>query len=347
VIAPLAKLLDWLAIQLVWGPRVKSLLKLRSPAADPKLEEALQFLKGPDFIPVESPPARLDFNPARSGLHFRFPSPRPGEFEENNVVYGRLYRCTERWQKRPVVILLHGAGGSDYNREFPWMARLCNRAGFNAATLMSPFQFQRRPRQLAKRFTEKGLYWPNYRFMAEIDYAQAVAEIRALTGWLLAEGCPAVALWGNSYGGALAGLTACRDARLSAAVLVAPGLDMNVFLSAARQIIRPGLRAELLRQQPACEALNQTVLNLTNTRPCIPKENILLIEAVHDLFVDRKSMEALWHAWGQPDIWRLSHGHASKILSLGLTGRVLRWLSPRLNAPAVRTVQTIILSNQG
>jgi dienelactone hydrolase len=343
VIAPLAKLLDWLAIQLVWGFRVKSLLKLQSPTPSPKLEEALQCLKGPDFIPVESPPARLEFNPARSGLHFRFPTPRPGEFAENNVVYGRLYRCTEDWQKRPVIILLHGAGGDpDYHFEFPLMARHCNRVGFNAATLMSPFQFQRRPRQLEKR-----LNWPDYLLMAEIDYAQAVAEIRALAGWLLAEGCPAVALWGNSYGGALAGLTACSDARLSAVVLAAPGLDMNVFLSAAKHIVWPHLRKELQRQQPACEALNRTALNLTTLRPCIPKENILLIEAIHDLFVDRKSMEALWHAWGQPDIWRLPHSHAGKSLVPGLTGRVLRWLSSRLNAPAARTGQTIVLPHQG
>ena len=64
----------------------------------------------------------------------------------------------------------------------------------------------------------------------------------------------------------------------------------------------------------------------------------MLIEAVHDLFVDRESMEALWHAWGQPDIWRLQHGHASKSLSLGLTGRVLRWLAPRLDAPVGQTI---------
>jgi pimeloyl-ACP methyl ester carboxylesterase len=326
MIAPLAKLLDWLAIQLVWGMRVKSLLKKHGHPPNPKLEEALELLKSPDFIPLESPPAQLEFTGARN---FRFPTPRPGEFAENNVVYGRLYRCTESWQNRPVIILLHGAGGDpDYHFEFPLIARQCNRAGFNAAMLIAPFQFQRRPRQLAK------LSWPNYLLMAEMEYAQAVAEIRAFTGGLLAEGCPAVALWGNSYGGALAGLTACHDARLSAAVLVAPGLDMNVFLSAAKQIVWPGLREELLRQQPACEALNRTALNLTNTRPCIPRENILLIEAIHDLFVNRNSMEALWQAWGQPDIWRLPHGHASKSLSPGLTGRVLRWLAPRLDRHA-------------
>ncbi len=332
MIAPLAKLLDWMAIQLVWGRRVKSLLKQHDPSATTKLEEALQFLKGPDFIPLESLPARLEFTDARN---FHFPTPRSGEFAENNVVYGQLYRCTESWQNRPVIILLHGAGGDpDYHFEFPLIARQCNRAGFNAAMLIAPFQFQRRPRQLAK------LNWPNHLLMAEMEYAQAVAEIRALTGWLLAEGCPAVALWGNSYGGALAGLTACRDTRLSAAVLVAPGLDMNVFLSAAKQIVRPGLREELLRQQPACEALNQTALNLTNLQPCIPKNKILLIEAIHDLFVDKKSMESLWRTWGQPDIWRLPHSHASKILLPSLTGRVLRWLAPRLNKHEVRTGQT-------
>jgi dienelactone hydrolase len=334
MIAPLAKLLDWMAIQLVWGRRVKSLLKQHDPSATTKLEEALQFLKGPGFIPVESPPARLEFTDARN---FRFPTPRPGEFAENNVVYGRLYRCTEHWQKRPVIILLHGAGGADYHLEFPRMARHSNRAGFNAAMLIAPFLFQRWPRQPAR------LSWPNYLLTAQISYSQAITEIRALTGWLLAEGCPAVALWGNSYGGALAGLTACHDTRLSAAVLAAPGLDMNVFLSAARQIVWPGLREELLKEQPAREALNRTALNLTNTRPCIPKENILLIEAIHDLFVDRKSMESLWHAWEQPDIWRLPHSHASRILSLGLTDRVLRWLAPRLNAPAVRKEQTTVL----
>lgn len=338
MIAPLAKTLDWLAIQLVWGRRVKSLLKQRDHHHNPKLEEALQFLKGPEFISVESPAAQLEFSGTRD---FRFPTPRPGQFVENNIVHGRFYRCAACWQEQPVVILLHGAGGDpDYHFKFPLMARHCNRAGFNAAMLMAPFQFQRRPRQLAK------LSWPNYLVMAEMEYAQAVAEIRALAGWLLAEGCPAVALWGNSHGGALAGLTACYDTRLSAVVLVAPGLDMNVSLSAGKQTVWSGVRAELLRQQPEREALNRTALNLTTLRPCIPRENVLLIEAIHDLFVDGKSMEALWHAWGQPDIWRLPHSHASKSLSPGLTGRVLRWLAPHLKRPPFERVKRLISERQ-
>jgi acetyl esterase/lipase len=119
-----------------------------------RLEEALHFLKGPDFIPAERQPARADFNPNKSGLHFHFPTPRPGGFVENNVVHGRLYRCAGRWQEHPAIILLHGGnmmrGGNDsigYRFRQPLTARRCNRAGFNAATLELPYHFQRYPRQ--------------------------------------------------------------------------------------------------------------------------------------------------------------------------------------------------------
>ncbi len=331
MIAPLAKFLDWLAIQLVYGRRCRSLLKLQGSGSGPRLEEAIQFLKGADFVPVESLPARLEFEPVGGRQQFRFPTPRPSRFAESNVAYGRLFRCREHWQQRPAVILLHGGGGDpDYHYGFPLIARQCKRRGFNAATFMAPFQFQRRPRELAT------LTWPDYLFEAQICYAQAIAEIRALIGWLLEQGCPTVAVWGNSYGGALAGLTACYEKRLSAAVLSAPGLNFDVFLSAARHVAWLRLREELLKQQPACKALNQTVLNLTVARPCIPRENILLLEAIYDLWVPRESMEALWQAWGQPDIWRLPHSHTSRSLSPGLTRRILDWLAPRLENPAAK-----------
>jgi hypothetical protein len=38
----------------------------------------------------------------------------------------------------------------------------------------------------------------------------------------------------------------------------------------------------------------------------------------------------LWQRWGQPEIWRLPHGHISGLFVPGLTGRVFDWLAPRL-----------------
>jgi hypothetical protein len=65
----------------------------------------------------------------------------------------------------------------------------------------------------------------------------------------------------------------------------------------------------------------------------ISKENVLLIEGIHEGL--SHSIE-LWQSWGQPEIWRLPHGHVSTIFMPGLSGRILRWLAPRLNVPTAQ-----------
>jgi hypothetical protein len=313
LIAPFAKLLDWTAMQLAAA---------RMPQADgrsPRLEEARQFLRGPDFMPAQSEPAKVEF---RGASEFQFPTPRPGPFAENNVAYGRLYRGAKHWRERSTVILLHGWNDViNHHLRFPLTARHCNRAGFNAVTLVLPYHFQRRPRQLAA--------WSNFLcpdvWRTAQAAAQAIAEIRALTGWLLQEGCPAVALWGISLGAWLTGLALGRDARWAAVVLTAPVVLMDRLFAelAFCQSIREALQGQ---------RLDAEMLNLTSVRPSIPAKNILLIQATHDLFVPKETIEELCQAWGRPDLWRLPHGHISFMGAPGLTGRVLRWLAPRLGA---------------
>ena len=236
-----------------------------------------------------------------------------------------------------MILLLHGgnlmrgrARSLGYQFGFPLIARRCNRAGFNAATLELPYNFQCHPRQPGVLEAE------NYLRMAEAT-AQAVAEIRALIGWLLREGCPAVALWGVSLGGWLAGLTVCREARLTAVVMTLPTVRSNAGL--AEQIIRRSLREAwrpLLQQD---EVLDSTPFNLTLAQPAIPKDKILLIGGIHDLVCPLKPIEELWALWGQPDLWRLPQGHVSFMSEVGLTGRVLRWLSARLDTPSFTNQQ--------
>jgi pimeloyl-ACP methyl ester carboxylesterase len=321
MIAPLAKLMDWSAIQL---------MTLMMPAIEhkPRLEEAVQFLKSPDFVPTGSQPAHVEF---KGRLHFRFPTPQPCEFPENNVVHGRLYRYSKHWRERPVIILLHGYNDSaSYNLRFPLIARRGNRAGFNIATLVLPYHFQRRPPQLVEFDTGDCLFWAQ-------RTAQGIAEIRALTGWLLREGCPAVALWGYSLGAGEAGLTVCHDARLAAVVMACPRVCPR---PAVEQLaVRPRIHRRLQAVRALCVPLNLTPMNLKMIRPAIPRDRILLIEGVHDAICSTEDIEDVWQAWGQPDIWRLPHGHVGICCGfvLDLTGRVLRWLEPRLNNPTTRT----------
>jgi pimeloyl-ACP methyl ester carboxylesterase len=336
MIAPLAKLMDWSALQIGFAMLPQSMWREAANERDLKLEQAIQFLNGPNFIPVESQPAQLDFAPDASGGRFRFPTPLPCEFAENNVVHGRLYRCADAWQERPVIILLHGGGDfPGHQFAFHLFTRRCNRAGFNAVTLELPYHFQRRPRGHG-RLSILGQYTPlisrDYLQMAK-TYAQAVAEIRSLSGWLLAEGCPAVALVGVSLGAYLAGLTACCDARLTSVVMIMSAARQSNFSSQMEQVAGRRARELTLRRRAAFEELDRTPLNLTSARPAISKENVLLIEGRHDLIVSSGPIE-LWQSWGQPEIWRLPHGHISTALTAlmpSLSGRVLRWLSPRLN----------------
>ena len=311
MIAPLAKFIDWSALQVAYA-----VVGLKhAPKPKWKLEEALEFLNGPDFIPAAGDSARIEFDGPR---YFKYPTPRPSKIEENNLVYGWLYRCEERWQERPVIILLDGYPPVGYHTAFPLLASRFNRAGFNVATLVAPYDLQRRPR---RPMEENCLEFAR-------TMAQHVAEIRALTGWLLEEDCPAVALLGFSHGGWPAGLIACSDARIACVVLTLPRVRMRWSQADVWRRFRETLQA----LRPAQEAMDTTRLNLILSKPVIPKENILLIEGIYDLFGDPQSIEELWQKWEQPEIWRLPHGHISWIFTPGLTGRVLDWLAPRLEA---------------
>ncbi|MDZ4782193.1 MAG: hypothetical protein SGJ19_18250 [Planctomycetia bacterium] len=139
-----------------------------------------------------SHPAQIRFDGPRD---FTFSTPCPSKVEENNIVYGRLYQSAERRPERPVIVLLDGGFAIGYHSAFPLLARRFNRAGFDVAALVAPYNLQRRPR---RPMEENCL-----EFAREI--AQNVAEIRALIGWLLDEGCPAVGLLGFSFGGMACG----------------------------------------------------------------------------------------------------------------------------------------------
>ncbi len=306
--------LDWSLIQLA---------SVRLPPVN-GFEEALCFLGSSEFIPTESQPAGIDFHLRNVGLDFRFPAPRPCAFPENNTVYGRLYRSNERWESQPAIVLLHGGYDVLNHRfRFPSIARLCNRAGINTATLELPYHFQRRPRQLM------GVGDLDYLQLAEA-FAQGVAETRALTGWLLERGCPLVALWGFSWGAWLAGLAACHDARPTALVLAMPAVRMST--SSAEVVLWPGIREAWQKRQGPWQRLNLTPMNLVTSRPKLPKNNILLIEASHDLCVGSQPAEDLWESWGEPEIWRLPHGHATAMMSPSIPKRVVGWLAPRLGS---------------
>ena len=277
--------------------------------------EAEQLLARADFFCEEvGAPSDLTFADQR---HFSFTSPLASRWAPNNTVHGRFLRAGTEWQKRPAIILLHGWNSERaYERQFPFLAWRFNRRGVNAAMIELPFHGQRRPQD-----KESINNFISHDLLAMVEATQqAIADARALTAWLLQQGCPAVGVWGISLGAWLAGLLICSSTQMSFGVLMTPIPNVELAIQELDfcEPIRHALRAH---------AVDVSRLNLATLRPRIHPENILIVESLHDIFAPAEAVENLWQAWGKTEIWRVAHGHISILMSLPILERTVRWMA--------------------
>jgi pimeloyl-ACP methyl ester carboxylesterase len=277
-----------------------------------------------------------DFDGAEPELNFtgerefQFDSAVTTPWAENNRVSGRLFRAGSDWRKRPSVILLHGwSAEMQYRLQFHLLGRALARAGVNAAMFELPYHGRRRPSEpgAIRNFISSDLS-----HMIEAT-RQSLSDARALLGWLMKQGSPSVGVWGVSLGAWLAGLLACAETRLRFAVLLTPvaRVDLAIEDLAFCEPIRRALRGLSLDLNP---------LNLASHVPLLPPEKILLVESRYDLFAPAATVEDLWRAWGEPELWRLPHGHISVLLSPVVLKRVVNWVCAK-----AATTQGQIFSN--
>jgi dienelactone hydrolase len=291
----------------------------RSTGADAHVGEARRILESPDFFAENTPAATITFT---GGKNFRFPSAVTTAAPENNLVSGRISRCGKHWRDRPAVVLLHGWNDRfGYRYRFDWLARRFNRRGINAVAFELPYHFNRRPSQgPVRNIISEDLG----RSMEAIH--QALADVNAMVQWLAGQGCPRISIMGYSLGGWLAGLVACHNPRVTSAVLVSPVSRMD---RAIDELAFCALVREALLKQP----MDLSRLNLRSHKPRLTRGFILLVEAEHDLFVPAESTEELWHAWGNPELWTLSHGHITILASSDMMKRATKWVGMRMKAP--------------
>jgi pimeloyl-ACP methyl ester carboxylesterase len=316
VVLFLAQWLDRLAIRSAWSSVRHDL------AGKPEtVAEAAALLERPDlFGDAMGEKPDLTFN---GDGKFRFKSPVATPWAENNVVRGKLYRAGRAWAERPSVILLHGWNGElGYHCQFPFLAWRLARARVNAAMIELPYHGQRKPRAdgAVRNFISSDLAR-----MLEAT-RQAVAETRALMSWLSGHTCGAVGLWGISMGAWLSGLIAAHEPLSGFAVLMSPVVRVDravgglPFCEPIRRSLR-GTNAGLDR------------LSLKSHRPRCGAANVLLIESRYDLFAPAETIEELWRAWEEPEIWRLPEGHISVLMSVPTMERTVRWVRRKALAP--------------
>lgn len=276
---------------------------------------AERLLQQPDLFaaPVE-PAGDLAFT---SGHDFHFTSPMEAAWKENRIVHGKLYRAGENWKRKPSVVLLHGWNGElGYWRQFPYLAWRLNRRGVNAAMFELPYHAQRKPQapDAIRNFISHDL-----RCMIQATQ-QALADARALLGWLRQQASPAVGFWGVSLGAWLAGLLACHEPAGRFTVLMTPVSRMD-------RAIRELAFCEPIRRSLGEASISFDRLNLLYHRPLMPPERILIVQSRYDLFAPSETVEELWSTWNRPEIWRLRHGHISVLMSPWVMERTVRWIA--------------------
>jgi len=255
---------------------------------------------------------------------FKFASSFTGVCAENNVAYGRLYRCGVDWQQRPAVILVHGLDCDfGYRFLFPLLARRFCGLGVNTAMLELPYHCHRRPggEKAVRNFISNDLE------CVREAIQQSIADIRALVRWLRTEGCPSVGLCGISLGGWLGGLAACTDDAPDFAALVAP-------VGKISRAIEELAFCEPIRQALQHRKISLVRLNLVKHQPRLSPDKLLIVESRYDRFAPVETVEELWQAWGRCDILRVNHGHISVLLSLSIMNRIMKWIL-RAARPAV------------
>ncbi len=260
------------------------------------------------FLTLTPPaPAALALEPARrrAGLVLReatFPSPAratlPPEAQEARAL---LVTAADALPARTFVVL--AASGDE-----AWEARLgvvapLVREGFGALLLAQPMYGARRP---------AGQHRASLRTVSDLlTMAEAaVAEARALLGWLAREGVQQRGVAGFSMGGQMAAYAAARTpGPLAVAILAAGDSPAPIY---ARDLISDGVDWPKLGGAPAArEALHAELhtLSLLGLPPPARPDAAVIVGAAQDAFIDPASVQRLHAHWPGSRLSWIAAGH--------------------------------------
>ncbi len=285
---------------------------------DGRLQGARSILSAEDFFGDHTPAAEnMRFT---GGTRFSCDSPRTGVAPSCQRIYGRLYTIGGGLSQRPTAILLHGWNGeSCYRLLFPLLARQFRSSGINTLMFELPCHGGRR----ARSGTGSDFLSADLAAVAQSG-RQALADARALMGWLEQNGSGPLGIWGISLGAWIAGLLACHDQRLSAAVLMAPLCRIDRAIEEL-DFCKP------LRRSLQGSDLPFSRVNLAWNRPLLAPASILLAAGLYDQFVPSRHIDDVVTAWSHPRLQRFRHGHISMLFCRQAMLRSLGFLRDALD----------------
>lgn len=317
-----AKILDNIGISLLY--REHSKVMHFKPASGFHTDDQAEIYPKPEVPDVTLTPESIRDDGYELG-RFEFESAIASTHKENDGARGEYYM--RRDSKQPVsVVLVHGWRMEHLERVHKMFTHTFLQAGYDLYFPTIPYHFDR---ALA------GSYSGEHMVTADVDHSirsirQAVSELRALIRWLKRERGGKVVVVGVSMGGYFSNMMALTEEEADYVVSVMYGNSLTHAVWHTR--MGKYIKRDMIQGGMTLPELERlwSVLEPTNWAPQVPKENILLLHGLYDVYIPPADSNALWEAWGRPERILYPCGHAGIVLYRRQMARdLMNWLQEK------------------
>ena len=252
----------------------------------------------------------------------RFKSPLSSGCEKVDNAKAYLYEAGGRGD---AVVFVHGMG----RRRLSWLRyypkKLCD-SGYTAIMPVLPFHYERVC--FEHEHFDRFIGGPTE--VMEKKFRQAVADVRTCIDFLKSSGYEKIHIMGISSGGMVSVIAMASDSRIERGVFIITGGNLEVISwnSIATRIYRAGksrrahkersiqIRKELEECAGAFESIDdlEWIPSFFRYDPClfakfIDTKKVIMISALFDPWIPKKSSDDLWRRLGEPVRTLLPSGH--------------------------------------
>jgi cephalosporin-C deacetylase-like acetyl esterase len=236
-----------------------------------------------------------------------FPSPVTTSQANNNTVHCEFF-CPLQAGKKPAVVVLHILGG-DFDLSRLFCRALASNGVAGLFMIMPHYGPRKQPGSPARMIsldpqeTVRGM-------------TQAILDVRQAAAWLAAQDeidASQLGVMGISLGGITSALAASLEPRFTKACLILAGGDMGevAWTSTELAAVREHWKKTGGSKESLFAAL-KVIDPVTYARP-VPGRKILMLNARQDEVVPPACTQALWRAFGQPEIIWWNAGHYTSV----------------------------------
>ncbi|RBW68267.1 alpha/beta hydrolase [Bacillus taeanensis] len=302
-----SRIIDRYALNSLHKTRSKEFQYSSLPTSIPRMTDRETFYKvQPTDVSFKMHCLEKDYNVGT----FEFQSLISSGNPSNDHVSGEVF--LNKNEDAPNVIFVHGWRMETFDRiEKMFHNRIMNALGWNMYYFPLPYHFQRKP--------EKSLYSGEYMISANIHRTiqstrQAVVDLRTLIQWIKNNKNGPVFIIGVSLGGFITNLTATLEPQIDALVSIfySNRLSYSIWNTEPGKFIKEDLEHHGVSYNDLVKYWKIT--EPSQTIPKMKKDNILLISAEYDQYVDIEDADYLWESWGRPKRYVYKCGHAGIVL---------------------------------